>query len=554
MPLLRRHIEKYSDSVGFGGFSSRIVALIAKLQPMPDIPLGFRRLAEIYDIRLAQPLFTRSRLGSVRQREAADGQEVRTWPVQYQPVDNFRGHFEFGLKYERLSFELFSRLFHRVDPEDVAAWVRDEPMGRYARRAAFFYEWFTGRQLAVPDTPPNVGYVDAIDAGQYLAAQRPDRVRRWRVNDNLPGSRDFCPMVFLGSQEQRDWLYDVAAGVQSLDDTYGAELLLRSAAWLTFKESRASFAIEHEADQQDRVRRFAAAIAHYSGRMDDPMAPEQLLTLQQAVLGEAALRVGIRQSPVFVGERSFAREIVHYIAPPAGLVTDMLGALRRFEARTRGTSPVARAAAVSFAFIYLHPLADGNGRIHRFLINHLLAADKVVPANIIVPVSATIAGSAKGRADYDLALEAFSRPFMQLYADAYRFGQQRVCPDGVETNFEFLQTQDAEHAWRYLDLTGHARYLSGVLRQTVEQEMAQEALALRRNDQARAAIKDFVEMPDADADRIIRSLREGGWQVSNKLRKSLPQVFAEDGAFYARHARIITAVRAVFQGDGVEIE
>lgn len=521
---------------------------------MSDIFLGFHRLAEIYDIQLVRPLFTRSRLGSVRQREAVDGLETRTWTVRYQPADNFRGHFEFGLKYERLNFEFFSRLFHRVEPQDVAAWVRDEPTGSYARRAAFFYEWFTGRRLAVPDTAPNVGYVDAIDAVQYLAAQRPERVRRWRVNDNLPGSRNFCPMVFLGPQDQRDWLYDVAAGVQSLDDTYGPELLLRSAAWLTFKESRASFAIEHEADQQDRVKRFAAAIAQYSGRMDDPMAPEQLLTLQRAVLGGAALRVGTRQSPVFVGERSFAREVVHYIAPPPELVADMLGALRRFEARTRGASPVARGAAVSFAFIYLHPLADGNGRIHRFLVNHLLAADKAVPVNLIVPVSATIAGSAKGRADYDLALEAFSRPFMQRYADAWRFGQKRVCPDGVETNFEFLQTQDAQHAWRYPDLTVQVRYLSGVLRQTVEQEMAQEALALRRNDQARAAIKDCVEMPDVDADRIIRSLKEGGWQVSNKLRTALPQIFAEGGAFYARHAQIIDAVQAVFESDGTEAE
>lgn len=516
---------------------------------MSDTLLGFHRLAELYGIQLVQPLFTRSRLGPMRQREAVDGREVRTWTAQYQPTDDFRGHFEFGLKYERLNFEFFSRLFHRVDPEEVAAWTRDEPTGSYARRSGFFYEWFTGRQLAVPDTALNVGYVDAIDAEQYLVAQRPDRVRRWRVNDNLPGLRDFCPMVFLGSQEQRGWLYDVAAGVQALDDTYGPELLLRSAAWLTFKESRASFAIEHEADKQDRVKRFAAAIGTYSGRMNDPMAPEQLLTLQQTVLGEAALRVGIRQSPVFVGERSFVGEIVHYIAPSEELVDDMLDALRSFEARTRGVNPVARAAAVSFAFVYLHPLTDGNGRIHRFLINHLLAADKVVPANIIVPVSATIAGSAKGRADYDQTLEAFSRPLMQVYADAYRFGPKRLCPDGIETNFEFLRTEDAQHAWRYLDMSEQARYLSGVLRQTVEQEMAQEALALRQYDEARVAIKDFVEMPDSDADRIIRSLKEGGWQVSNKLRKTLPQIFAEDGAFYTRHASIVAAVRAVFEGE-----
>ncbi|RYF54686.1 MAG: cell filamentation protein Fic, partial [Comamonadaceae bacterium] len=249
---------------------------------MPDILLGFHRLAQMHGIRLVQPLSVRSRLGPARERETAGGLETRTWSAPYQPADSFRGHFEFGLKYERLNFEFFSRLFDCIDPQEIAAWVLSEPTGRYARRAAFFYEWFTGQQLAAPDTAPNVGYVDAIDAGQYLAAQRPDRVRRWRVNNNLPGSRDFCPMVFLGSHAQRAWLYDVAAGVQSLDDRYGPELLLRSAAWLTFKESRASFAIEREADEQDRVRRFAAAISVYSGKVEDPMSPEQLLTLQQA--------------------------------------------------------------------------------------------------------------------------------------------------------------------------------------------------------------------------------------------------------------------------------
>lgn len=516
---------------------------------MSEILFGFHRLLEMHGIQLVQPLYTRSRQGAMRQREIAHGQEVLTWPAQYRPSDDFRGHFEFGLKYERLSFELFSRLFERLDPEIVVAWVRDEPTGRYARRTAFFYEWFTGRQLALPDTAPNVAYVDAIDASQYLAAPVADKIRRWRVNNNLPGRREFCPMLFLGPLAQRQWLYDVAAGVQSLDDTYGPELLLRSAAWLTFKESRASFAIEHEADKQDRVKRFAAAIGTYSGRMNDPMAPEQLLKLQQAVLGEAALRVGLRQSPVFVGESSFGNEIVHYIAPSEVLVGEMLDALRRFETRTRGASPLARAAAVSFAFVYLHPLADGNGRIHRFLINHLLAADGVVPPNIIVPVSGTIAGSAKGRADYDRALELFSRRFMQTYATAYRFGPKRTCADSVETNFEFLCTEDAAHAWRYPDLTEQAHYLSEVLRQTVEQDMAQEALALRRHDHARDAIKNLLEMPDPDADRMIRSLKENGWQVSNSLRKTLPQIFAEGGVFYDRHLQIMSAVRAAFEDE-----
>ncbi|MDN8793381.1 hypothetical protein Q0M19_14275, partial [Staphylococcus aureus] len=85
------------------------------------------------------------------------------------------------------------------------------------------------------------------------------------------------------------------------------------------------------------------------------------------------------------------------------------------------------------------------------------------------------------------------------------------------SDFEFLQTDDAQHAWRYLDLSKHVHYLSDVLRQTVEHEMAEEALALRQYDEARTAIKNVIEMPDQDADRIIRSLKQEEWTVSNKL-------------------------------------
>ncbi|WP_034411826.1 Fic family protein [Derxia gummosa] len=511
---------------------------------MPDILFGFQRLAELHDIRPVQPLLTRSCLGKVRQRSSVDGRELLRWPAQYRPEDSFRGHFEFGLKYERLNFEFLSRLFERVDPADVAAWVSDEPTGRYARRAGFFYEWFTQRPLPVPDTAANVGYVDAIDANRYLAAPSAEPVRRWRVRDNLPGKRVFCPLVWLGEPE---WRYDLAGAVAGLDARFGPELLLRSSAWLTFKESRASFAIEHEADRQDRVRRFAATLAEHSGRLPDALCAESLLTVQRAVLGEAALRVGIRRSPVHVGQSAFAGETVHYIAPPETAIDALLAGLRTLEQRTRGADPVLRAAAVAFGFVYLHPFADGNGRVHRFLINHLLAADGAVPANIIVPVSATIAGSAQGLADYDRALEVFSRPFMHRYAGDYRFGARRVCPDGISTNLEFTAAGDALHAWRHPDLSAHVRYLSALLRQTVEHEMVDEALALARVDAARAAIKRLLEMPDPEADRIIRSLRDGDWSISNKLRRELPEIFAPDGRFHALQDRLVEAVRMCFE-------
>lgn len=520
---------------------------------MANTLIGFQRLAQMHDIEMALPLFTESKIGTAKQRLVHRGREYRDWTQQYQPADTFRGHFEFGLKYERISLEFFSRLFEKIDPAEIAAWLAEAPMGSYARRTAFFYEWLTGRRIDAPDTAVNVGYADAIDADEYLAAQTPDRIRRWRVNNNLPGPREFCPLIYLGPQHERDWFYDVGAGVKNLDKMFGPELLLRSSAWLTFKESRASFAIEREADKDDRVKRFAAAIAEFSGRLEDPMGVDGLIKLQTAVLGDGALRMGVRRSPVFVGQTTFNSEVVHYIAPSEALVEEMLEGIRLYEVRTRGADPLARAAAISFAFVYLHPLADGNGRVHRFLINHILAADNVVPPNIIVPLSATIAATAAGRAAYDQVLESVSRPFMRRYGNDYRFGNTRRCEDGVVSDFEFLATEDAQHAWRYLDLSDHVRYLSDLLRTTVEHEMAEEAMALRQYDAAREAIKRVVEMPDSDADRIIRSLTGSGWTVSGKLAKTYPEIFTAGGSLYPRHEALVLAVKDAFtQSDSAD--
>lgn len=98
------------------------------------------------------------------------------------------------------------------------------------------------------DTAANVGYVDAIDPALYLTATRATNHKRWKVRHNLPGPRGFLPLVYLARQSERN-LYDVQAGVERLNTAYGADLLLRSAAWLTLKESRASFAIEREQEQ-----------------------------------------------------------------------------------------------------------------------------------------------------------------------------------------------------------------------------------------------------------------------------------------------------------------
>lgn len=502
---------------------------------------GFKVLAERYGIALAQPLRVDSVIGTTRVTRESNSSIENKYPASYEPTEDFAGHFEFGLKYEEVHFEFFARLFAATGPAPIEAWCRASPFGQYARRTGFLFEWLTGQALDVPDVT-NGGYVDAISTQHYLTRVEPVRARRWRIIDNLPGVREFCPLIRRTGAVQQALQFDLDAALRELNHTFGADILMRTASWLTLKESRASFLIEKEADKADRIQRFAHVIAQYCGRIDDPLSNNSLHALQAGILGHDAVGLGLRRSPVFVGQATMREDIVHYIAPSFTDLAQLLEGLKAFERATRGAESLARAAAIAFAFVYIHPMRDGNGRIHRFLINDTLIRDKAVPDGVILPVSATIASSLDFRARYDRTLEVFSRPFMQRYAEAHRFGELIEYEDGTRSNLIFDAYDDARFAWRYPDLTEHVLYTAQVVAHTVQTEMADEAQVLVVFQRAQERLKEVLEMPDQDANRIIRSLKENAWQLSGKLKKAYPQL---DDA--ERAERVVNAVRYAFE-------
>ena len=91
-------------------------------------------------------------------------------------------------------------------------------------------------------------------------------------------------------------------------------------------------------------------------------------------------------------------------------------------------------------------------------------------------------------------------------------------------------------------MTEHVLYTAQVVAHTVRTEMAEEARVLVIFQHAQERLKEVLEMPDQDANRIIRSLKENGWRVSGKLKNTYPQLDVAE-----RAERVVEAVRYAFE-------
>src|SRR5690606_34884038 len=91
------------------------------------------------------------------------------------------------------------------------------------------------------------------------------------------------------------------------------------------------------------------------------------------------------------------------------LMAGLISAAKRMG--THHYHPILTASNVAFGFVFIHPFVDGNGRLHRYLIHHLLAITKFAPQGIVFPVSAAILDRI---GDYRKVLESYSHPLLDF--------------------------------------------------------------------------------------------------------------------------------------------
>ncbi len=424
-------------------------------------------------------------------------------------ADSVVEHLRFALKHEPLDLGVLTATFRSMDPSDLEAWVRSEPTGEFARRAWFLYERFTGRSLDLPDMAGAKVYALAMDPDLQLTVPDGERSKRHKVIDNLPGVPGFCPTVRRTRKLDAMRAAGLPAEAQSLLTAASPDVLARAVSYLYTKETMSSFAIEGETAQGSRAERFVAALRH--AEAVDPTREADLVRLQNLIVDPRFAVGGFRTHQIFVGETlGNYREHVHFVCPRPGDVPDLMRAWAQTFARSqRGLDPVVAAAVAAFGFVFIHPFDDGNGRIHRFLIHHVLARAGFTPRGALFPVSAAIVRDMRS---YDRVLEAFSgaiMPFIDWRADER--GEVHVL-------------NETAHLYRYFDATRHAEFLYDKVAETIRKDLREELDFVTVYDAAVRAVRERVDMPDRRVSLFVRFCLQNEGRLSKNKRKDFPEL------------------------------
>ena len=462
----------------------------------------------------------------VRGSRRAEG----TWRVfdkRYWPGDSFADHLTFALRHEDLDLLILKRAFDAAPANVLEYLVRAAPTGIPSRRVWFFYEWLTGRTLDLPDAQ-NVAAIDALDPRRYFTA-KPRLSRRHRVRDNLLGTGRFCPVIRRTEALTGFVEMAIADKARETVGRTGGHLVARAASFLLLADSRASFEIEGERAPRSRLERWGRTVVQ-AGR--HRLTLDEIVRLHGVLIEDPRfVKPGLRPDGVFLGERDHNGDpLPEFVgARPADLPDLMEGLLEANDRMSEaGLDPGLQAAATAFGFVYVHPLQDGNGRLHRCLIHHVLAERKFTPAGMIFPVSSVMLDRMD---DYRTTLQAHSGPLMS-------FIDWRPTPD---RNVEVLN--DTADLYRYFDCTEAAAFLYACVQRTVEHDLPYEIDYLRRHDEAMRRIVDTVEMPDRLAENLLLFIRQNGGTLSKKRREGEFAALSDDEV-----ARLEAIVRTAFEG------
>lgn len=412
----------------------------------------------------------------------------------------------FALKYEGVNLLVFSALVRHYSEKELSQLVSIEPTGQYSRRIWFLIEWFLGKELKVIPNLTKKSYVNVIDTSLQYAVRGIKSARHSVVN-NLPGTIDFCPLIRKTTKLEQYIAENISAKKNEYLKGIRKSILLRASAFLLLKDSKASFSIEGESPKSKRAARWGKAIGQ-AGMKD--LSHEEFVRLQQIVIENPRfLDMGYRKKGGFIGDRdsgTFSPIPDHLSAKHSDLNQLMSGLI---ETNTillsEETDAVLAAAVIAFGFVFIHPFVDGNGRIHRYLIHHVLAKKQFSQQGLIFPVSASILNHIT---DYQKVLESYSVPLLDFVE----------WEETSDHNVEVIN--NTIDYYRYFDATKQAEFLYDSVKDTIDNIIPEEVTYLIKYEEFKSYIDSTFEMPDSLVSLLVRFLEQNNGKLSKRAKNN----------------------------------
>ena len=481
-------------------FSLQLSFFHGRTVPEDGVIVGYGAIIEVF--KLAVPIPNKLSFVSSKNRQF-ENDEWKVYPASYLPDENLYKQLIFALKYEGVDLLLFKKLFEVLSSIEMEEMIQLENLGQYSRRIWFLYEWLTGKKLNIPDLKTG-NLVSVIDEKLQYAIDGVSSPRH-KVINNLPGNQDFCPLIRKTEKLEKYIESNIRQEKSNYLNRVHKDILQRASSFLLLKDSKASFSIEGENPRNNRAARWGIAIGQ-AGKNELSIA--ELNRLQQLVIeNDRFVKMGIRIQHGFIGDRDReTQEPIpdHISAKHENLEQLMAGLLQTQKVLTESRmDPVLVAAKIAFGFVFIHPFVDGNGRLHRYIIHHILSQTGYTEQGIIFPVSASILTHIK---DYAKTLESYSHPILNFID----------WKASENNNVEILN--DTLDYYRYFDATAQAEFLFYCVNDTLVNVIPSEVEYLKKFYEFKRFIDNKFEMPDNMISLLVGFLEQGNGKLSKRAK------------------------------------
>jgi hypothetical protein len=209
---------------------------------------------------------------------------------------------EFAIKYDGINLAILLDIFLAIDEDELIAYIKTKPTGKYTRKIWFLYEFLLNKPLPIEDLKQG-NYVELLESDKYYTLKNAINLKRYRIKNNLLGTRDFCPIVRKSQILKEIDTKALSKECENLIVDYPSIVLKRVLSYLYTKETKSSFSIEKEKPNSSRTQKFISLL--YEAQKEDFCTKEKLIELQHKIVDSRFANFDYRTEQNYVGESVF---------------------------------------------------------------------------------------------------------------------------------------------------------------------------------------------------------------------------------------------------------